>query len=106
MWAFVDSKISIAGKQMLLEIIKNNFTQNVSYFSSIIGLDQMINTIMKLATKSSRCCEKHFKIISKRIDKNLIDSELGKFGEHEQALEYVLRIVELEVQNEKVNAAQ
>lgn len=63
LWSFVDSKISIGCRQMLLEIIKNNFTQNVSYFSNIIGLDQMLNTILNLATRTNRCCEKHFKII-------------------------------------------
>lgn len=82
----MDSKISISSKQMLLEIIKNNFTQNVSYFSNIIGLDQMLNVIMKMATKTSRCCEKHFKIMIKRFDKDLLDSENEKFGENEIAL--------------------
>jgi hypothetical protein len=59
---------------MILEIIKNNFTQNVSYFSNIIGLDQMLNTILKMASRTSKCCEKHYKIMIKRFDRDLLDS--------------------------------
>ena len=58
-------------KQLLLQIIKNNFTQNVSYFSNIIGLDQMINAIIKLNTKFNRCCEKHYKIMLSRFEKEM-----------------------------------
>lgn len=60
----------------------------------------MINIIVKLQKKSIRCCEKHFKIMSQRLPKKqqIMEFEAG-FGETEVALDYILKMIELYIQN-------
>jgi len=59
-------------KEEILEIIKNAFTQNLNQQSSLIGLDEIINLLQIFEGSSLTCCEKHFKIASKKFEKILI----------------------------------
>ena len=66
----------------------------------MIGLDQMINLIEKLNVKTNRCCEKHYKIMLSRFEKDILEeNEDNNFGENELALDYIAKIIELHIQN-------
>ena len=63
----------------------------------------MINAIVKMEAKTINCCEKHYKVIVKRFDKEI--ESVTAYGEEELALNYILQMIELYFEDSKVNTA-
>lgn len=59
LWKLLDSKISIDRKIEVVSIIKTCFTQNLAHFSQILGLDNILNFLVKHETRKCVCCEMH-----------------------------------------------
>jgi hypothetical protein len=54
-------------KQEITEVIKNAMAQNVGHYHSILGIDEMINYLIKLESKSITCCQKHYNLVTQKI---------------------------------------
>ena len=88
LWKMLSSNVSIARKMEILTSIKTCFTQNLAHFSQLLGLDEILNFIVKFETRRTDCCEKHHKVIDKS-NKAFVESDLERF------LLEMLKLVEL-----------
>ncbi len=103
LWPLLQSNIGRTKKEEILELIKNAFAQNIGHFTSVIGLDQLINMIDYLESSSQFCCEKHHKIL---IHKTSPKSGTEFVPSDNKAVKYILQIIELYFQNGKINPAE
>jgi hypothetical protein len=91
LWPMIGCSTDWERIQEVTEIIKNACAQNVAHYQSVIGFDEMLNYLSKFEPKSVSCCQKHYKLIARKLESSF--NFEGSSQAERTTINYILQLV-------------